>query len=127
MSEEKDERDRILRLVERGQITAEQAAQLLDALSELDTPARMGGRRRDPVILVRATSLNERRQPLVVHARLPLHLLRVSTRLGLRLIPSVDEDALDELLGAIEQGAGGRMLDLQDLERGERVEIFVEQ
>lgn len=126
MNEEKDERDRILRLIECGQITAEQAAQLLDALSELDTAARMGERRRDPVILVRATSLNERRQPLVVYARLPLNLLRVGMRLGLRLIPYVDEDSLDEVLGAIEQGTGGRVLDLQDLERGERVEIFVE-
>lgn len=126
MTEAKDERDRILHLVEDGQITAEQASQLLDALDALDVPARPGERRRDPIIHVRATGLNEHKQKMVVNANLPLSLLRLSLRLGLRLIPQVNGRALDELLGAVEKGVSGRMLDLQDLERGERVEIFVE-
>lgn len=126
MPEAKDERDRILRLIEDGQITAEQASQLLDALDELDVPVRPAERRRDPIIHVRTTGLNERRQKIVVNANLPLSLLRISLRLGLRLIPQVNGRVLDELLGAVEKGVSGRMLDLQDLERGERVEIFVE-
>jgi hypothetical protein len=38
----------------------------------------------------------------------------------------VSGSALEDLLRAIESGATGRLLDLQDLEEGERVEIFAE-
>lgn len=125
MPDAKDERSRILRLIEDRQVTAEQASQLLDALDELDAPVRPGERRRNPIIHVRTTGLNERKQKIVVNANLPLSLLRISLRLG--LIPQVNGRALDELLGAIEKDVSGRLLDVQDLERGERVEIFVEQ
>jgi hypothetical protein len=33
---------------------------------------------------------------------------------------------LEDLLRTIENGVTGRVLDLQDLEKGERLEIFVE-
>jgi hypothetical protein len=120
----KDERDRILRMVETGQISAAQAAQLLDALEvEYERPAEsIRGR----TLRIRATNLNARMQKVHVTATLPVSVIKASLRLGARLIPQLSNNALEDLLRTIESGTTGRVLDLQDLEQGERLEIFVE-
>ena len=124
MPASKDERDRILNLVEDGQITATQAAQLLDALeTEAERPSE---RNRDRVVRVRVTSMNPRLQKANITATLPLNLIRVSLRLGTQLLPQLSNTALEDLLKAIDSRAAGRLLDLQDLDKGERLEIFVE-
>ncbi len=124
MAASKDERARILHLIEEGQITALQAAQLLDALEtdgeRPDEPAR------DRIIRVRMTSLNPRAPKTNVAATLPISLIRASLHLGTRLLPQLGNSALEDLLRAIDNRAAGRLLDLQDLDRGERLEIFVE-
>ena len=124
MSASKDERARILHLIEEGQITALQAAQLLDVLEtdggHLDEPAR------DRIIRVRMTSLNPRAPKTNVAATLPISLIRASLHLGTRLLPQLGNSALEDLLRTIDNRAAGRLLDLQDLDRGERLEIFVE-
>jgi hypothetical protein len=124
MSTSKDERDRILHMIETGQVTAEQAAQLLDTLEiESDRPAeRIRGR----TLHIRATSLNARMQKVHMTATLPVSVIKASLRLGARLLPQLSNSTLEDLLRTIENGVTGRVLDLQDLEKGERLEIFVE-
>lgn len=127
MAASKEERDRILHLIESGQVTATQAAQLLDALElERDGQSRPGERPRERLIRIRATSNNARLQKQLITATLPLSLLRISLHLGVRVLPQISESTLDELLHVVEQGINGRVLDLQDIEKGERIEIFVE-
>jgi len=41
-------------------------------------------------------------------------------------LPQLSNTALEDLLKAIDSRAAGRLLDLQDLDKGERLEIFVE-
>ena len=124
MPTSKDERDRILQMIETGQVTAEQAAQLLDALeTEHDRPPE---RTRGRTLRVRATSLNARMQKVHMTATLPVSVIKASLRLGARLIPQLSNSTLEDLLRTIENGATGRVLDLQDMEKGERLEIFVE-
>lgn len=113
-----EERNRILQLVESGQVTSEEAARLFDTL---DTER---ARIRNRTVRVRVTDLTTNRQK--IHVTIPVGLVNVGIRLGARLAPQFHGNELDELLHAIEQGANGRLLDLQDLEEGERVEIFVE-
>jgi SHOCT-like protein len=124
MSTSKDERDRILHMIETGQVTAEQAAQLLDTLETESArpPERIRGR----TLRVRATSLNARMQKVHMTATLPVSVIKASLRLGARLIPQLSNSTLEDLLRTIENGVTGRVLDLQDLEKGERLEIFVE-
>jgi hypothetical protein len=119
-----DERNRILYLVESGKVTATQAAQLLDTLEveREHTGASVQGRKR--IVRVRVTNLASNRQKFNV--TVPIGLINVGLRLGTRLVPQVSGSALEDLLRAIESGATGRLLDLQDLEEGERVEIFAE-
>lgn len=119
-----DERNRILHMIEAGQVMADQAAQLLDALDQ--ERKRSSERLRDRTIRVRTTSLNPKRQKIHLMATIPVQLLAVSLRLGARLMPQLSDNRLHDLLRSIEGGATGRLLDLQDLEKGERVEIFVE-
>jgi hypothetical protein len=57
---------------------------------------------------------------------MPVSLIKVSLRLGAQLIPQLKNNAVDDLVRAIDTGNTGRLLDLQDLENGERLEIFVE-
>ncbi len=129
MATSKEERDRILHMVESGQVTANEASQILDTL-ETDGDAnveRESERRRERLLRIRATSVNARTQKVYVTATIPVRLLRIGTRLGLRFIPQINTTALEELLRTIESGATGRLLDLQDMEKGERLEIFAEE
>jgi len=120
MATSNDERNRILHLLEVGQVTAEQASQLLDALAV----ERSSLRSRDRTVRVRVTDLAAHRQK--VNVTIPVSLIQVGLRLGGRLAPQLSGSALEDLLRAIEAGSTGRLLDMQDLEEGERIEIFVE-
>jgi len=128
-----DERNRILRMVEAGEVTADEAAQLLDALTvsepelerERERPFERG-RSRSRTLRIRVSSLNPKQQRVQVSTTIPLSLIRISLRLGAHLIPQLSNSALEDLLRAIENGASGRVLDVQDLEEGQRVEIFAE-
>ena len=124
MSAFTDERNRILHMIETGQITAEQAAQLLDAMaSERERP---GDRTRSRTVRIRVTNSAANPRKINLTATLPVYLVEVSLRLGTRLIPQLSGSALEDLLRSIQEGATGRLLEIQDLEAGERVEIFAE-
>jgi hypothetical protein len=120
----KDERDRILKLIEAGQITASQAAGLLDALAtEVDYVPEP---KRERMLRLRATNLRSGAHKTSIMATIPVGLIKVSLRLGTNLFPQLGNSAVDDLLRAIERSATGRVLDVQDMEAGERLEIFVE-
>ena len=122
MAASTDERIRILRLVESGNVTAEEAARLLDSLQvkqeHTDEP------KRNRIVRVRVTNLANNRQK--ANVTVPVSLIDVGLRLATRLVPQIRGSALEDLLHAIENGTTGRLLDLQDLEEGERIEIYAE-
>jgi len=121
MPASKDERDRILSLVETGQITAIQAAELIDALDAEKT--RMLERVRNRTLRIRATTMHPKIQ---VTATIPVSVIKTSLRLGASLAPQLNTSVVEDLLGAVERGDTGRVLDVQDLEQGEHLEIFIE-
>jgi len=117
-----DERNRILRLVESGNVTAEEAIRLLDAIESKQE--HTDTRKHKRIARVRVTNLATNLQK--ANVTIPVSLIDVGLRLGTRLVPQIRGSALEDLLRAIESGTTGRLLDLQDLEEGERVEIFAE-
>lgn len=119
-----EERNRILRLVESGQVSATEAGQLLDTLEDEYGPS--SERVRSRVVRVRITSLPNNRQKLNFNVTLPVGLLKIGLSIGSRLAPQLSTGGLEDVLRAIERGATGRLLDIQDLEEGQRVEIFAE-
>ena len=128
MSTAKEERNRILHMVESGQVTALEAAQILDTLEpDHDVSERITERGRDRLLRIRATTLNARAQKVYVTATVPIRLIRAGMRLGISFMPQIHSAALEDMLKSIEGGATGRLLDLQDMEKGERLEIFAEE
>src|SRR6266566_6737828 len=120
-----DERNRILNMIESGQITAAQAGQLLDTL--IPDYEQSGGQMQNRTVRIWLTDMSTNRKKMNVTATLPIYL--ISTSLGMlgRLVSQLDDSTIQNVIRAIERGTTGRLLGLQDLEEGKRLEIFVEQ
>lgn len=119
-----DERNRILNMVESGQITAGQAAQLLDTL--LPEYEKSGGQMENRTVRIWLTDMSTNRRKMNMTATIPVYLVSMSLRLLARLVSQLNDSTIQSVLRALERGTTGRLLDLQDLEEGKRLEIFVE-
>ena len=61
-----------------------------------------------------------------VNVNLPLSWVAVGLRIGSRYSPELDNLDLGELLAHLEAGTGGQIVDVEDLDDGQRVQIFVD-
>lgn len=122
-----EERSQILKMVGEGKITAEEGARLLKAIASNDRPgqsARLSGALRGRWLRVRVldTSTGKPR----VNVNLPMGLVGIGLRLGAQFAPELADVDMDEVMAAIEEGAQGKIVEIEDAEDGERVEIFIE-
>ncbi len=124
MTTSTDERNRILNMIESGQITAAQAAQLLDTL--LPDYEQSGGQMENRTVRVWMTDMSTNRRKMNMTATMPVYLVSMSLRLLARLVSQLNDSTIQNVIGAIERGTTGRLLDVQDLEEGKRLEVFVE-
>lgn len=116
------ERLQILKMIEEGQITAEEGAKLLAALDEPSKgePRRQGAPR---WFRVRVTDLNTGKRK--VNVNLPIKLLDIGAKLGAKFAAPADLD-VEEIVEVIRDGAQGKIVDVEDETQGERVEVYVE-
>jgi len=121
-----EERMRILQMIQEGKITAEEGARLLQALSKSRPPTPPPPPpARDPRMLrVRITDLTTGKTK--VNVNIPMSLVNVGIKLGARFTPSYAGVDYDEIVEAIKSGAGGKLVDVEDIESGEHVEVWVE-
>jgi SHOCT-like protein len=120
----REERNRILDMVAAGQVSADDAAQLFDALlEEPAAPPPIQNR----TMRVWVTDMATRSRKVNMTATLPVSMLRVSLQALASLIPPLRDGRAEQIIHALESGSTGRVMDLQDLEDGKRVEIFIEQ
>jgi hypothetical protein len=119
-----DERLRILKLIESGQINAEEGGRLIEALEVEASRSRIPIANRPRSLRVQVTDLATRRHK--VNVTIPVSLMGVGLKLGARLFPRTTEAIADDLRRAVASGTSGRMFDMQDLEENERIEIFLE-
>jgi polyhydroxyalkanoate synthesis regulator phasin len=124
MTTSTDERNRILNMIESGQITAGQAAQLLDTL--LPEHEQSSGQMENRTLRIWMTDMPTNRSKMNMTATMPLYLVSMSLRLLARLVSQLNDSTIQNVIRAMERGTTGRLLDLQDLEEGKRLEIFVE-
>ena len=124
MTTSTDERNRILDMIESGQITAGQAAQLLDTL--LPEYEQSGGQIENRTVRIWLTDMSTNRRKMNMTATIPVYLVSMSLRLLARLVSQLNDSTIQNVIRAIERGTTGRLLDLQDLEEGKRLEVFVE-
>ena len=129
-----EERIQILKMVQEGKISAEEAAQLLEALEEgvkvtggttEAAPPATGPLGRQPRWLrVRVTDSDTGRPR--VNVRLPLSMVKVGLKMGTRFSPEIEGLDTNELMQMIESGEIGQIVDVQDEKDGEHVEVFLE-
>lgn len=119
-----EERIKILKMVEEGKLTADEAVQLLGTLGKSE-------RRRTAVtdidsrwLRVRVTDLTTGKPK--VNVNIPMRLVNVGLRVGARFIPDMEGVELGDLSQALEEGMTGKIIDVVDEEDNERVEIFAE-
>jgi hypothetical protein len=121
-----EERMEILKMIQSGQISAEEGATLLNALKEDEEP-RLGpepvARTQQPRRLrIRVSDLETGRNK--VNIDLPWNLINVGMHMGARFTPEGID--LEEVMQALQAGTEGKIVDVEDAEDNERVEIFVE-
>jgi len=119
-----EERAQILKMVENGTITAEEAAKLLDAIEEAPTHEGQEGKGRARWFRVRVTDTTTGRTRANIN--IPVGLLNIGMRMGAKYAPNMSEDDMEQVLKAIKDGTLGKIIDVMDSEEGEHVEIYVE-
>lgn len=125
-----EEQIRILKMIEQGEIKAEDGARLLEALDAADrrrTPATppsgsVAGAGRS--LRVRVTDTRTGRNK--VDVTIPIGLVDVGLRMGARFTPEMEGIDLNQVAALIKQGATGQLVKIEDAEDNEIIEIFVE-
>lgn len=120
-----EERVQILRMIENGQINAEEGASLLEALeraSEGDEAGAGGPSAR--WFRVRVTDMHTGKAKVSVN--IPMGLVDVGMRMGAKFAPEMAGVDAKEVMAAIRQGTQGKIIDVEDHAKSEHVEIYVE-
>ena len=134
-----EERIKILKMVQDGKITADQAAELLKALESRSAPAGQPGapgqaagqatggqasgqRGRWFRVRITDTATGKTR----VNVRMPLSVVTAGMKMGMRFSPEVEGMDITQLAEVIQSGEVGQIVDVFDEEDGEHVEVFVE-
>jgi hypothetical protein len=117
-----DEQDRVLKLLEEKKITAEEAAKLLDAIKG---SAGVGKRNRFLKVRVFPKGSDQPK----VNVTLPIGLVKW----GMNFIPNeakakIEEQEIDMkmIMEALEKGITGKIVDVDEDEKGNHVEIWLE-
>jgi hypothetical protein len=126
MTSASEERLKILKMLEEGKITPDEATALLRALD--------GGRRATPgtaapssdsrFLRVQVTDLDSGKTK--VNVTIPIGLVNVGLRMAERFAPEFEGFDMGELEELITSGAIGRMVEVVDEQDRERVEVYVE-
>lgn len=131
-----EERLKILKMVQEGKLTAEEAVKIIEALDTLpekagglpvppEPPAPPSASRSAPKYLhVRVTDTNTGK--VRVNVRLPLTVISAGLKMGAKFSPEVQGLDMEQLMGFIKSGETGQVVDVLDEEDGEHVEVFVE-
>ncbi len=128
-----DERLKVLKMVQEGKITAEEAVQLLEALDQSTETGRKPSQTPPPPVFpgrpgrwlqMRVTDTDTGK--VRVNVRLPLGIVKSGLKRGMHFVPEAEGLDKDDLLSAIEHGSVGKIFDLFDEKDGEHVEVYIE-
>jgi hypothetical protein len=120
-----EERMRILKMVADKQITAEEAARLLEALRASSAePQGRGDPSKARWLRIRVTDRPSNRVKLNVS--LPVGLVDVGLKMGARFAPEMAGMDMGAIQAALKDGIQGRIIEVDDEQDDERVEVFVE-
>ncbi len=121
-----EERRKVLQMVEEGKLSPEDGARLLAALGQAEAPEveppppAPTGDANGRTLRVRVSNVITGKQKVAVN--IPLGLVDF----GLRFVPANDKFDAEALRSAIHNGMTGRIVEVLDDEKGERVEVYIE-
>lgn len=124
-----EERLKILKMIQDNKISVEEGIQLLAAIDAPVTPTTPSGPQvvpgHEPKFLrIHITDMHTGRPR--VNIRLPISVINAGFKMGAKFSPEVQGLDADQLLGFVKAGVTGQVVDIQDVEDGEHVEIFLE-
>ena len=128
-----EERLKVLKMVQEGKITVDEATELLQSLDEAPAksapppaaaPAASPSSSGKRWFRVRVTDADSGR--VRVNVRLPVGVVNAGIKMGMKFAPQMegmDTEALTELINS---GETGQIVDVFDDKDGEHVEVFIE-
>jgi hypothetical protein len=122
-----EQRMQILNMVAERTISTDEGAKLLAALEpeqKREPGPTMTGPSSPRWFRVRVTDLETGRNK--VNVNLPMGLVEVGARLGARFVPEMQGMDINEIVEQVRSGAHGKIIEVEDMEDGERVEVYVE-
>ncbi|MEN6292424.1 MAG: hypothetical protein ABFC34_15460 [Methanobacterium sp.] len=122
-----EERIKILEMVEKGNIDASEAMELLSAL-ERNSEEEIVPKKDVKWLKVRVSTMENESK---VNVNIPLALVDVGLKLAKTYDPKLKESGLDkidieEIMAAVKNGAEGKIVDVEDEENQTRVKVYVE-
>jgi hypothetical protein len=128
-----DERMKVLKMIEDCRITAEEGAELLEALDARPSqpsihapfePLPVTEPRTARWFRVVITDLNTGKKR--VDLRLPVSLLNAGVKMGARFAPQVEGLDSEKLMAQLRSGEMGKVFEMVKEEAAEHVEVFLE-
>jgi hypothetical protein len=121
----REERLKILDMIQSGHISAEEGAKLLAALKASQQKESTAGDSSQPRwFRLRVTDLRTGKQK--VSMNIPMALVNVGIKMGARFVPESEDIDYDHIAQALRTGQQGKILEVEDEDDQERVEIFFE-
>jgi hypothetical protein len=128
-----EEKMKILSMLQDGIINADQAAQLLDALSSPSEGSKSqsfagfesaGQKKTGKFFRVRVTDTESGKTR--VNVRLPVGMVGAGLKMGMKFSPEIEGLDQDVLKSFLESGDVGKIVDVYDDDDGEHVEVYIE-
>lgn len=128
----KEERLRVLRMIQEGKLSPDEAAGLLETLDETNPPRQTEFSTTGSVptpkanrwFRVRVTDLESGKTR--VNVRMPISVVNAGIKMGVKFAPEVQGLDPNTLMELINNGELGQIVDVYDDEDGEHVEVFIE-
>lgn len=124
-----EERMMILKMLQEGKITAEQAATLLETLEKSAPPPappteEPAAAKSGKWFRVRITDTDTGKAR--ANIRIPLSVIGAGFKLGAHFAPEVQGLNNETIMAAIQSGEIGKIVDVYDDNDGEHVEVYIE-
>lgn len=115
----------ILKMVEAGQISAEEALRLLQALEGADERASASTASAESARWLRIHITDLATGKKKVNVNIPVSLVDVGLQMGAKF-GDLDPSQMERISQAIKSGWQGKIVDVEDEEEHQHIEIFVE-
>ncbi len=123
-----EERMQILKMIQDGKITAQEGLELMNALDQSPVEESPVNTSRAKWLKVRVMTMDNKVKSKI---NLPISLVDIGLRMGAAYAPQMKESGLDKIdikavMEAVKNGAEGKIVEVEDDEKQERIEIYVE-